>query len=240
MRTLAIVKLGSTLPDLADRGDFEDWIRAGLRLSEGVVRVIDAVGGAELPPVRDLGGAVLTGSAAMVTDRLPFSERAAAWLRQVVAADVPVLGICYGHQLLAHALGGEVGYNPRGLEMGTTSVRLHVAAQRDPLFAGLPEQLPVQASHLQSVLRLPPGATCLAENAHDAHHAFVAGRAWGVQFHPEFDAAAVRGYLSYYAAALRADGADPQALIAAVRETPESAALLGRFGRIAGGPAAGR
>ena len=55
---------------------------------------------------------------------------------------LPLFGICYGHQLLAHALGGEVGYNPAGREMGTVDLELHPHAADDPLFAGLPHAVP--------------------------------------------------------------------------------------------------
>ncbi|WP_438612278.1 glutamine amidotransferase-related protein, partial [Klebsiella variicola] len=47
-------------------------------------------------------------SPAMVTERLPWSEEAAEWLRQAMAIKLPLFGVCYGHQLLAYALGGEV------------------------------------------------------------------------------------------------------------------------------------
>ena len=53
-------------------------------------------------------------------------------------AGLPLFGICYGHQLLAHALGGEVGDNPVGREMGTVGIDLHPEAAHDPLFDGLP------------------------------------------------------------------------------------------------------
>ena len=131
---------------------------------------------------------LVTGSAAFVTDHAEWSERSAAWLRQTAHDDVPVFGICYGHQLIAHALGGQVGDNPTGREMGTVHLDLDPQAADDPLFAGLPARFPAQATHLQSVLQLPDNATLLARSEQDGTHAFRWGeRVWGLQFHPEVD-----------------------------------------------------
>src|SRR3546814_17012152 len=100
----------------------------------------------------------------MVTERRDGSEATAAWLREAAHAGVPVFGICYGHQLLAHALGGEVGDNPNGRKMGTVAVELLPAAADDPLFAGLPDRFLAQATHQQRVLRAPAGAPVLARS----------------------------------------------------------------------------
>jgi GMP synthase (glutamine-hydrolysing) len=142
-----------------------------------------------------------------------------------------VLGICYGHQLLAHGLGGEVGRNPRGREIGTVAVE--VADPRDRLLAGLPTRLTVQVTHRESVLRLPDGAARLAGNPADPHQAFRFGeRAWGVQFHPEFDADVMRGYLRARREELIGEGLDPDALLAACVEAPDGERLLARFAEI--------
>jgi GMP synthase (glutamine-hydrolysing) len=115
---------------------------------------------------------------------------------------------------------------------GTVAVRKTPAAIADPLFAELPEVFHAQAVHRQSAVRLPPGAECLARNDFEPHHAFRVGEAaWGVQFHPEFDAFAMRGYIRHLADALRSDGADPEALARTVIDTPAAAAILARFGR---------
>ena len=76
-----------------------------------------------------LAAVVVTGAHDMVPEHALWSETASAWLRELVGRQVPTLGICYGHQLLAHALGGEVGYHPRGSEVGTVSVTLLPAGQ---------------------------------------------------------------------------------------------------------------
>ena len=227
-KPLLILKVGSTHPHIAaELQDFEHWIQAGLQTPDLPVAVIDPRADQALPAPADIAGVVITGSHSMVSHREPWSEAAAAWLRDTVAADLPVLGICYGHQLLAHAMGGEVGYHPEGIELGTVAVSLHPAAQDDPLFAGLPPMFDAPAAHRQSVRRLPKGATLLAGNHFEPHHAFRVGtRAWGVQFHPEFGEAATRAYL------VTITGEAPEG---AVRPTEVAASVLPRFARIVRG-----
>ncbi|REM03370.1 glutamine amidotransferase, partial [Mycobacterium tuberculosis] len=126
-------------------------VAAGLDAEETVV--VDVEHGGALPSHRDFAGVIVSGSAAYVTDRAEWSERSAQWLRAAAHDDRPVFGICYGHQLLAHALGGEVAYNPAGRESGTIELALDPSAVDDPLFGGLPARFPAHATHLQTVLR---------------------------------------------------------------------------------------
>ena len=234
MRELIILKTGSTLPALlARKGDFTDWIVAGLGVPPTEFRIVDARNGCALPAYDEVAGVVITGSHDMVTERQPWSERAAAWLPDLVARNIPTLGICYGHQLLAHALGGTVGDNPNGREFGTVDVALEAEAGGDLLLGGLPMRWPAQVCHTQSALPLPAGTRRLARSDRDANQAFIVGRAaWGVQFHPEFDAEVVTAYIEHYDARLRTEGQDPAALIAACHDTPAGGTILRRFGRI--------
>lgn len=236
-RSILILKTGSTFPALKSRiGDFEDWIREGLnRAGTGLpVEVFDPHGMASFPPADTFAGIVITGSHAMVTDREPWSERSAEWLRQVANAGIPVLGICYGHQLLAHAFGGTVAYHPHGIEIGTVTVRLCPDASHDPLFNGLPPFFPAQTVHSQSATVLPEGAVLLAENDYEPHHAFRLGRnIWGTQFHPEFSEAAMHGSIDGLSEHLARNGIDVVALQQGVRATKNAADLLPRFAVIA-------
>lgn len=228
-KPILIIKTGSTLPELcAQKGDFEDWVSVGLG-DNHPVQVIDVTQGALLPEAGLFAAVVITGSHSMVTDHLPWNEAAAGWLAQAVCQGMPVLGICFGHQLLAYALGGEVGDNPRGSEYGVTTVRLHPSARQDPLFSQMPNEFPVQVCHKQTVMKLPPGAVLLAHSSKDDCQAFVLGNAWGVQFHPEFDADVMRFYIRHFHQALLDEGQDADALFSGVCETPVSAALLGKF-----------
>ncbi len=232
-KPLLIIKTGSTLAELyAIKGDFEDWFMAGLGDSRPV-QVINVTQGATLPEANRFAGAVITGSHCMVTEHLPWSEAAARWLAQAVGDGMPVLGICYGHQLLAYALGGAVGDNPRGSEYGTTTVELLPSVKNDPLFSHLKGDFLAQVCHKQTVLHLPSEAVLLATSRQDGCQAFVFGdHAWGVQFHPEFDAESMRFYIRRYRQALVDEGQDADELLAQVRETPVSAALLGKFARL--------
>jgi GMP synthase (glutamine-hydrolysing) len=234
MKRLLIVKTGGTLPELrAQRGDYEAWIAAGMGRTPSEVDVVAVAQGELLPAPDAPAGVVVTGSSAMVSHREPWSERTAEWLARAAQSGTPVLGICYGHQLLAHGLGGAVGPNPRGREIGTVQVRALASAQRDPLMGVWADAEPAHVTHLESVLALPPGAVRLAESDLDPVQAFaVGGRAWGVQFHPEFDADVARAYVRTRRDKLRGEGLDPDALLAAVRDAPAGPRLLRRFAEL--------
>jgi GMP synthase (glutamine-hydrolysing) len=231
-----IVKTGGTMPEVrARRGDYELWIARGMGLAPEEVRVADVADGASLPPPEEPSGIVVTGSAAMVSAREPWSERTGEWLAAAARAGTPVLGICYGHQLLAHALGGRVERNPNGREIGTVRIQLEAAARDDALLGDLRDPCYAHTTHRESVLALPDGARRLASSELDPNQAFAVGeRAWGVQFHPEFDAEVMRAYIEGRRAAMVSEGLDPDRSLAEVRETPASAALLRRFAALCG------
>lgn len=236
MQNIAIIETGRTFPHLAARlGDFADWMAAGMGTNRNSLQVVPAFSGVQLPEANQLRGVVITGAHAMVTEGAPWMLRLEQWLADLVAQQVPVLGVCFGHQILARALGGTVDYRPCGREVGTVDVRLHPAAAADPLFGDLPQTFPAQVFHSQSVLQLPPGAKVLAGSDFEPHQAVAyAERAWGLQFHPEFDARIMRAYITDQADALRKEGADPERLLAAVRDTPASAGLLATFAGLTG------
>jgi GMP synthase (glutamine-hydrolysing) len=232
-----ILETGQPVASMRRHGSFAHWIRvaAGLPRDETVVVDVagsDGSGGQALPSREGFAGVIVTGSAAMVTDRHDWSERSASWLRDAAHAGLPLLGICYGHQLIAHALGGQVGDNPSGREMGTVCLDLDPQAADDPLFAGLPARFPAQATHLQSVLQLPEGATVLARSSQDPAHAFRWGeRVWGLQFHPEFSTGHMRGYIRARRDALAEEGRCGKRLAREVSAAPHARRVLRRFVR---------
>ena len=158
---ILIVQTGAAPAEVRARfGDFPDWFTHAL--GGNGTRTVRVDTGGRLPPPDEVNAAVITGSAAMVSEHLPWSEATAGWLREAADSGAALLGVCYGHQLLAHAFGGGVDYHPDGREIGTIEVDTLPSARDDALFGKVIGRHPAQATHEQSVLELPTGAVRLA------------------------------------------------------------------------------
>jgi GMP synthase (glutamine-hydrolysing) len=231
MKKLLIIKAGTTYPAIRkEAGDFDDMIieRAGLERNE--VTVCPVYEGRQLPEPDNIYAAIITGSHDMVTDRAAWSLYLEAWVRETAFNRIPVLGICYSHQLIAQALGGEAGYHPGGLEFGTVTVGLTEAGKANPLMRGLPAMFPVHVAHAQTVTKLPPGAMVLANNQFEPHHSIAFGHnIWGLQFHPEYTVDIIHRYIDEAKRGLEKKGYDIQSLHSAVAETPCGQIILKRF-----------
>ena len=206
-------------------GDYEVWFRhACAGLAE--LTPVELHAGERPPSWRGFDAVLMTGSPLSVVEPVAWMERAADAMLEA-AERVPVLGVCFGHQLLAWRLGARVVKNPRGRELGTQPVRLTAAGRADPLFRGLPALVEVQETHEDVVEAPPPGATLLAENDFCAVQAFAWGpRIRGVQFHPEMNAASIRYAIR---AEQRLEAGAREALDAGARDTPWGALLLQNF-----------
>ena len=233
MKPVLIIRTGRAPDNIRGRhGDFPHWFRicTGLRLQQ--LQVVDVAAGDALPPVQDVAGAMITGSAAMVTERATWSERTAGWIRNAMDVELPLFGVCYGHQLMAHALGGRVDYLPGGREIGTQPIELLDAAASDSLACTLPASFRAHTTHEQSVLEPPPGSAVLARSARDPHQLLRHGpEAISTQFHPEFNAEVMRAYIKRKHADMQREGADPKQAFGNVAATPVARQLLRQFAR---------
>jgi GMP synthase-like glutamine amidotransferase len=133
------------------------------------------------------------------------------FLRDAVEADVPFLGVCFGGQLLARVLGGEV-YRSEREEIGWLPI-----GSREPDL--IPEG-PWFQWHFD-VFTAPPGSTVLAENAVGCQ-AYLIGRSLGLQFHPEVTTEIMDAWVRTYRHELDDHGVDPDALLAETHERAES------------------
>jgi GMP synthase (glutamine-hydrolysing) len=232
MKKVLIIQAGSKLSSLAGvDGDFSEWIVDGMEINgQTTITTVEPHEDQRLPGYKQFSAVIISGSNAMITDNHAWIKRAEKWIRLAVASGIPFLGICFGHQLLASALGGTVADNPNGIEVGNVDIHLQPHSVSDALFLDMPEIIPSHVSHRQSVLRIPPGAVHLASSAMDANHAFRFGaKVWGLQFHPEFTAEIAQGYLDYYRPALIQRGVDVDALSRKVIDYPYGRMLLRRF-----------
>jgi len=232
IKKVTLIKTGQTFEELsATRGCFERWF--GEIFGEHVEEweVIHAHKGQALPPLSAPEAVVVTGSPVSVYERLPWSEATGAWLAELITREVPVLGVCYGHQLIAHALGGEVARSPNGREVGAVEVT-HTG---DPIFDGLPERFSVWQSHIDEVTRPPAHAEVIASNEHSAVQAMAIGaRCRTVQWHPEFDGQIGRHYIQARAHLINQERGEGYAaqLVRAQPETLSSGAqIIANFAR---------
>lgn len=194
---------------------------------------IDVVGGAPLPAVGDHDALVITGSRFGVHDDLPWVGALSQLLTAASAAAVPTVGICFGHQLIAHTLGGQVERAGVGWGLG-----VHRATPTDQGAAAFDRHAPFDllVSHQDQVVALPEDARLLATSEHAPVAAFSAGSMLGFQGHPEFTSA--------YAAALMDSRRDriPAGVIADAQptlSTPTDHAAIARViaDHLAAGPA---
>jgi len=214
----------------AHHGSFGDMVVRAAQLTEHTSRIVRVYAGETPDDPRAYAGAIITGSPANVTDEDAWIEKAADWVRKAMDADLPLFGFCFGHQLMAKALGGRVGFHPAGREIGTRRIHQTAAGRGDPVFQGIPAQFAAHLLHEQTVLEPPPGAQVLACNDHDPHQALRLGeRAVSVQFHPEFTAPIMHAYLSAMHKVLRKEGADIDALAADVTDTPAAVGVMRNF-----------
>jgi GMP synthase-like glutamine amidotransferase len=135
-------------------------------------------------------------------DSVPFVEREVRVFREALAADVPILGLCFGGQLLARVLGGKV-FRSEQQEIGWLPLRTQ---DSDLLTEG-----PWFQWHFDS-FTLPPEARLLAETD-VCVQAFVSGRSLGLQFHPEVTPEIMASWVSTYPHELTPYGVDPAALL---------------------------
>jgi GMP synthase (glutamine-hydrolysing) len=134
-------------------------------------------------------GLILSGSPRDAWDRQdPVNDQLIEVAALCRDKNLPFLGVCYGHQILARALGGVVERHPDGLELGTVAVRLTDAGRKCPVFDELPSSFDVMEGHVDYVTGLPDGCHHLISGDHTPMQGIgYNGFMFGVQFHPEMN-----------------------------------------------------
>jgi GMP synthase (glutamine-hydrolysing) len=138
----------------------------------------------DLPEHFQFDGCVVTGSRASVYWDEPWIGELKSWVGDAVETGMPMLGVCYGHQLLADVLGGRVE------DMGEYEIGYRTVRQdgENDLLAGVDEEFTVFTTHSDRVAQAPPGADVFARNDFGIH-GFRKNNVFTVQFHPEYDMA---------------------------------------------------
>lgn len=180
-------------------GDYGDMFTAMFAATPEVELVRYDVVNGELPvSPAECDGWLATGSRKSAYDDDEWIHRTAGFIRAAAATDAPFVGICFGHQLLAHALEGTVARAPGGWGAGIHAVEV---AQKEPWMDPFRSDARLHFMHRDQVARLPAGAEVLWSAEHCPVAAFTVGDTMlGIQAHPEFTVA--------YAEALLTDRTD--------------------------------
>lgn len=154
------------------------WSFEAVALSEGKA----------LPDPAGLDAILTTGSPAGIYDETPWMTPLIDFIRWAAEAKTPHIGICFGHQAIAHALGAQVAKSDKGWGIGRHAYDVTAA----PHWMGrpAPKTFSLGVSHQDQVLTLPPGATQVARNAFCEYAAldYPSANAISFQGHPEFEA----------------------------------------------------
>ncbi len=220
---IGILETGEVSPDLKARhGDYPAMFETMLGAADpGLEFVTVRVVAGEMPRAPGEADAwLVTGSRHGVYDGLPWIEPLKAFLRACLAARVPVVGICFGHQILAEALGGRVEKSDKGWGLGVQDYEL---VARPGWMTDLPDHFAVRALHQDQVVTLPPDATVLARSAHCDYAALAYGdpeapEAISLQPHPEFGAAFMDDLIALRTGTVLAEDAAAEARAGLARE----------------------
>jgi GMP synthase-like glutamine amidotransferase len=226
MPKITIVETGLVPPEQrAQHGSFPQMFErligaADASASFATVRLMD---GEALPDPTSLDAILITGSPAGVYDGFDWIAPLERFVRAAYAAKIPMVGICFGHQLIAQALGGTVRKSEKGWGIGR---HVYDVVPGNGAIDG--EKIAIAASHQDQVIEPPTGATTILQSTFTPHAGILYenGTALSVQPHPEFTAA----FAEFCCEKAGRNGA-PEALVATAKaslEQPLDNADLGR------------
>lgn len=217
---IGILQTGHVPPSLEEMGDYDEMF-ARLLAGRGFDFVsYDVEGGTVPEDPLECDGWLITGSKHGAYEDHPWIPPLEALIRKIHAAGVPLVGVCFGHQIIAQALGGKVAKHPGGWSVGRKIYRIEG------------EELPLNAWHQDQVTELPPEAEVVGESDFCRYAALsYGGRIFTVQPHPEYGGDFIGGLI-----AERGPGVVPQDLLdtatGTLGEATAQQAMAERFAKV--------
>lgn len=196
MKDILIIDCGPSLSDVSNNfGVAPEWIIESLNNKECNFKWVKPYDGEKIQSI-NADACIITGSPCSVYEATDWMLDIEEGMKNIQSSQLPVLGICFGHQLLAKCFGGEVKLNPNGWELGAYPVQFTEAGKKSQLFSDIEDNAIVYESHQDSVTILPENAIELARNNKGNQAFIIYDNFYGVQFHPEFSWEVIKMYVS--------------------------------------------
>ncbi|WP_454643372.1 type 1 glutamine amidotransferase [Bradyrhizobium liaoningense] len=213
MARITIIETGLVPPEHRERhGSFPDMFARMIRAEDptATVEVVSIPKGDALPDPRKLEAVLITGAAAGVYDELDWMAPLEDFVRQAYTNKTPMVGVCFGHQLIAQALGGTVRKSEKGWGIGR---HVYQVLPENGVIDG--DAVAIAASHQDQVVEPPDDALTILSSDFTPHAGllYANGATLTVQPHPEFDVA-----FAQVCCELR-DGKAPDVVVATARES---------------------
>ena len=195
MKKISIITCGPGIDEVKSLyGQASDWIQTKLSKYDIKIKVVKGYE-KELLDIDD-DAWIITGSAHSVYENLDWISYIKSNLLNMLSANKPVLGICFGHQLIADTFGGKVELNKNGWELGSCTIDLKKESANCPLYKNMKNPLDVYQSHQDIVTEIPKESVLLAQNEMGVQSFVYKDIFYGVQFHPEFTFEVMQKYLA--------------------------------------------
>ena len=235
---ITILQTGQPIAHVLNKyGNFDQLFINAMGLDMSYTKTIRVYEDLNFPHPNKIAGILITGSPAMVTEGNDWCLKTQQWLKQFLDTKLPILGVCYGHQLLATVLGGKVQWNPKGREIGQVDMQLMPCTKNDKLlghlYYGTNASIKLQATHQQAVIELPKKIPILGKTKLDSHHCFCyKNHIWGLQFHPEFTPDIIKDYIRLRYDDIQNEGLNPDEMIANVKNLNNGTSILKNFAEL--------
>ena len=191
-----IISCGPGLSEINDKHGYSfNWVTSMIVDKVDSTEVVKIYNG-EFPLCNSDNVWIITGSRYSVYDNIEWIDSFKEIIKKGINLKVPMLGICFGHQIICDALGSDVAKNGIGWEIGSSEVSLTDDGKSSDLFAGLDDTFSVYQSHQDVVRDVPSNVKVLAQNQYGVQSVSFDDTVFGVQFHPEFSFKVMKAYYS--------------------------------------------
>tara|TARA_Y100000768_G_scaffold23885_1_gene16146 strand:+ start:182 stop:874 length:693 start_codon:yes stop_codon:yes gene_type:complete len=228
MKNVVILSNGPGLTEIINKyGHSSDWIPHIIN-NKNINFTIKKVYENDFDIDLNADAYILTGSKFSIYDDIDWIYKLINFTKKLIDNQRYVLGICFGHQVLAHCLGAKVKKNKLGWELGSYKINLTTKGLKNRLFEGFSPQEIVYESHQDTVLDLPVNVDILADSKKSNQSFSYNEKVFGVQFHPEFSKEVTRMLMDLrIAKGISVDSND-------LLDSPKSHSVLKNFLNIAG------